>query len=154
MNSLREKLARFMYGRYGSDQFCRFLLRLTIICFLLSFFVNGTYFAGIIIMIYAYFRMFSKNYDKRRRENELYLKYSYNVRSWFNKKLPGLKGFFSRTGHKITTWFRKLKFTINQRKVYHIYKCPTCDQKIRIPRGKGKIEIKCPKCGQTFIKKS
>ncbi len=42
---------------------------------------------------------------------------------------------------------------LKMRKNYHIYKCPSCRQKIRIPRKGGKkVEIRCPKCAATFIK--
>ncbi|MFR5507562.1 MAG: MJ0042-type zinc finger domain-containing protein, partial [[Ruminococcus] torques] len=56
--------------------------------------------------------------------------------------------------YKIRNWFQNQKNIWQQRKVYHIYTCPSCKQKIRIPKGKGKIEVRCPKCGTTFIKKS
>ncbi len=55
---------------------------------------------------------------------------------------------------RLRTYIQQQKNSLAQRKVYHIYKCPGCKQKIRIPKGKGKIEIRCPKCGTTFIKKS
>lgn len=131
--TLREKFYRFMQGRYGSDQFNRFLMILALVCFAVSLFGAGIFYViGIGILVYAYFRMLSKNIYKRREENNVYMRYEYRVRQRF------------------AGWKRDM----GQRRTHHIYKCPSCRQKIRIPRGKGKIEIRCPKCGRTFIKRS
>lgn len=133
MTKVREKIYRFMQGRYGSDGLNRFLLVLALVLMILSMLgVPFSYLLGIVSMVYAYFRMFSRNIYKRQAENAVYLKYEYKVKQ------------------KIATWKRDMK----QRKTHHIYKCPSCKQKIRIPRGRGKIEIRCPKCSRTFIKRS
>lgn len=130
---MREKIYRFMQGRYGSDQLNRFLMILALVLMVLSMFgMPFTYLLGIVCMVYAYFRMFSRNIYKRRMENSVYLKYEYKVKQ------------------KLATWKRDMK----QRKTHHIYRCPSCKQKIRIPKGRGKIEIRCPKCSHTFIKRS
>lgn len=122
-----------MMGRYGNDQLNRFLMVLTLIFFAISIFGVGlAYLLGLGCLLWAYFRMLSRNTYKRSLENNRYLKYEYKVRQ-------SLSSF---------------KSNMQQRKVYHIYKCPSCRQKIRIPRGKGRIEIRCPKCSRTFIKKS
>ncbi len=130
---VREKFYRFMQGRYGGDQFNRFLMILALFCFALSLLGAGFFYVlGIGLLIYAYFRMLSKNIYKRREENAAYMRYEYRARQRF------------------ATWKRDM----SQRGTHHIYKCPSCKQKIRIPRGKGKIEVRCPKCGRTFIKRS
>lgn len=130
---MKEKLYRFMMGRYGNDQFNRFLMILAMICCVLSLFrVPGVYLIGLLCLVYVYFRMLSRNTYKRSLENNKYLQCEYKVKRWFSG----------------------LKRDMHQRRTHHIYRCPSCRQKIRIPRGKGKIEIRCPKCGQTFIKKS
>ena len=55
---------------------------------------------------------------------------------------------------KYRSWFQKEKRMMSQRKDYHIYSCPGCGQKIRIPRGGfKKVEIECPKCHTKFIKR-
>lgn len=130
---MKERLYKFMYGRYGNDSLNRFLLVLTIVFWVLSLFTtNYFYIIGVLLLVLMYFRMLSKNIYKRADENKVYLKYEYKV-----------KGFFGR-----------IKRDMKQRRTHHIYKCPSCKQKIRIPRGKGKIEVTCPKCSNTFVKKS
>ncbi len=135
---MKEKLYRFMQGRNGVDSLSKFLLITGVVVVLLSALFGSHpvgmffYFLGWVVIIYCYFRMFSRNISKRYAENEAFLNRTYKVRSFFQKQ--------------INIW--------KQRRVYHIYTCPGCRQKIRIPRGKGKIEIRCPKCGTTFIKKS
>ena len=130
---MKEKFYRFMQGRYGGDQLSRFLMILTVACMVLSLFgADFFHIIGFALLIYSYFRIFSRNRYKRQAENAVYLKYEYKVRQFF------------------ATWKRDMA----QRKTHHIYRCPSCRQKIRVPRGKGKIEIRCPKCSNTFIKRS
>ena len=135
---MKEKLIRFMQGRYGIDQLSKFLLITGLAVVLLSAVFGETavsmllYIFGWGVVIYCYFRIFSRNVQKRYAENQAYLMKTYKIRNWFQNQ----------------------KNIWQQRKVYHIYTCPSCKQKIRIPKGKGKIEVRCPKCGTTFIKKS
>lgn len=131
---MKEKLIRFMYGRNGVDSLGKFVLAISIIVMLLAGWTDSlipSYLSWIGI-IYLYFRMFSRNIYKRSSENQWYLNKSYKIR----------------------TFFYRQKNLLLQRKTHHIYKCPTCRQKIRVPRGKGRIEIRCPKCNTRFIKKS
>ncbi len=130
---MREKIVRFMYGRYGMDRFGRFLMGAVIVLFVLSLFgVKICYTLAVVVMVYAYYRMFSKQISKRSIENQKYLQYEWKVKNWFHKK----------------------KALVKQSKTHRIYKCPNCKQKIRVPRGRGKIAITCKKCKTEFIKKS
>lgn len=131
---MREKLQRFMIGRYGIDAFGKFLLGAVVVLWVINLFANSRllYSWALLLMIYAYFRMFSKNTTKRYQENVKYLQLKNNVVSRFKSEKSQLK----------------------QRKTHHIYRCPTCRQKIRIPRGKGRICITCPKCKTEFTKVS
>lgn len=134
---MREKLMRFMQGRYGvygPDLLNRFLLISALVLMLVSVFTGWDllYVLALAELVYAYFRMFSKNCTKRYAENQAFTQWTAGIRGNINKQ----------------------KSLMNQRKVYHIYKCPSCKQKIRIPKGKGRVAVRCPKCGTEFIKKS
>lgn len=130
---MREKLQRFMWGRYGNDNLNQVLMAFAMVSLVISLFFRGPfYLLALIAMIYAYFRMFSRNIAKRSAENQ-----------WFLRKTQ-----------KLRAGFQKKKREMVQRRHYHIYKCPSCKQKIRVPRGRGRIAITCRKCGTEFIKKS
>jgi ribosomal protein L37AE/L43A len=131
---MKDKFQRFMTGRYGVDELGKYSLYLTIALLIIGLFVRSRFLNGItfILVLVLYFRMFSKNYAQRRKENEIFLKYKTQAVRFFNKE----------------------KQMTQDRVKFHIYTCPSCGQKIRIPRGKGKIAITCPKCKTEFIKKS
>ncbi len=126
-----ESIRRLMYGRCGVDQLNMFLLFtvivLSVVSVLLSFL--GSVFAIVavvlnllsyLILLWYLFRFFSRNLEKRIRENRQYL-----------------------------AWVSRIKDRQNR-----YYRCPNCKQTVRVPRGRGKICIKCPKCSEKFIKKT
>lgn len=131
---MRDKFIRFMYGRNGVDQFSRFLIYAALICVLLDVLLSGGIFygLGIIIMVYSYFRIFSKNLSKRRLENAKYLQ---------------LKG-------KFTGGFADWRERRRQSKDYAFFRCPSCKAMLRVPRGKGRIRVTCRKCGNSFERRT
>lgn len=133
-NNWKNKMMQFMQGRYGADQMGQMLSAVSMVFLIISLFSRNQawFLLAVIGIVYNYFRMFSKNISKRYAENQKYLKMTAGIR------------------RKLASW----KSQLVQRKIYHIYRCPGCKQKIRVPRGRGKIEIRCPKCNTRFVKKS
>lgn len=135
---MKEKIGRFMAGRYGNDKLNQFMMAVFLGCAVLNLFVRNAYASTVLnsweclLILLVYIRMSSRNISKRYAENQKYLALENRLRRFFGQK----------------------RYLMQQRKEYHIYKCPGCKQKIRIPRGKGKISIRCPKCGEEFIKNS
>ncbi|MBS6196705.1 MAG: hypothetical protein KH828_14185 [Clostridiales bacterium] len=133
MNRFREKMAKFMQGRYGIDDFGRFLSGALLILILLSVLFRSAILNWLVLagLVYCYYRMFSRNISRRYGENQKFLNLK---RKFFAKKNQG----FGRSGDPTK----------------RVFKCPTCGQKVRVPKGKGKISIHCPKCSTDFIKRS
>ena len=127
-------LNKFMAGRYGVDQLSWTLMGISIFISILSRIIKSEILAilYIIPVILVFYRMFSKNISKRYQENMKFL-----------NKINPIK-------RKVNTKIQRIKSL----KYYKYYKCPSCKQKLRVPKGKGKISITCPKCKTVIIKKT
>ncbi|MCD7955427.1 MAG: hypothetical protein LUG93_06685 [Lachnospiraceae bacterium] len=126
--------SNFMSGRYGTDDLSKFMLAVCLVLLIINIFTSQpiVYILALVLLVWSYFRMFSRNYVQRSAENEKYMDIVQSIRGRFGKAERRAK----------------------QSKDFHIYKCPSCGQKIRVPRGKGKICITCPKCRKEFQKRS
>ena len=129
---LRNGLSRFMYGRNGADQLGLCIIWTAIVLDLISMLVkkNGIISSIIglvttVMVLWALFRVFSRNLEKRRAENAAFLQ-----KIWWPIK-------------------RKFNSGKQQRmdKEHKYFTCPNCKTVCRVPVGKGKIVITCPKCG-------
>ena len=121
---LRWKLHRFMIGRNGLDEFGRALTLAVSLIYVLSLLTNSMilYYISFFGIVYVLYRIFSKNLYVRREENR-----------------------------KFVTWLETTRIKMAQRKDYKIFRCKGCGRNIRVPRGKGKIEVTCPMCGKKTI---
>lgn len=124
------KLYEILKGRYGVDELYRFSIIVVFILIIINLFIKSYIIELIefIILVISFLRIFSKNKDKRRKENNIYLSYK-------NKLIKYLD-------------YQKRKY--NDRNTHMYKKCPNCKQKIRLPLKKGKHKVKCPKCKNTF----
>ena len=103
-----------------------------LVCLVIGLFVGIFYYIGLLLLLYAYFRMLSRNVHKRYAENIAFMQKTAGVRAKFGQ----------------------LQQRFALRKTYRYFSCPHCRQQVRVPKGRGKISITCPKCGTQFIKKS
>ncbi len=130
---MREKMTRFMQGRYGNDRLGQVMLGLALVCVVLSLFrIPFISTVGLVVLLLTYYRMFSRQIARRAAENQKYLRLEWKLRAKLQKQ----------------------KQSLAQRRTHRIYKCPNCRQKIRVPRNRGRIAISCRKCGTEFIRKT
>lgn len=134
-------LRNFMMGRYGLDQMTVGLLVGMMVFSLLSSLTwfLPLYLISIALMIWAVFRFFSRNTAARARENEKFLVFWNQVKKWWNG---------------VRQWFAKQKRKWDDRKTHVYFRCPNCKKELRVPKGKGKLEVTCPLCRSKFIKKT
>lgn len=130
MNWLRS----FMQGRYGMDKLNQVLLRLILIVLIFQLLLRSSslYLVTGLLFILLYFRCLSKNHSRRFAENKRFEAFWLPIEKWFRIRFRQAKEF--RT-HKYFT-------------------CSQCRQKIRVPRKKGTIEVRCPKCSNHFKTKT
>ena len=130
---MKEKLRRFFWGRYGNDELNRDILFLETAFILFSLFSRNRLWIILfdVLMIFSFYRMLSKNISVRYQENMRWIGFKKQMKHYGSAFSKGLKD-------------RSHKYFV----------CPKCTQIIRVPKGKGKIEVRCPNCREKFEKRS
>ena len=131
MGKFKNKLYRFMYGRYGNDALNKFLLWMYIawilICMFISLFVDSIWFSviywgsSLALAIWIFSRSFSRNIAARQKENQ-----------------------------RFCNFFKLRKNKRRDRKTHVYRKCPKCRAVLRLPKSKGKHFVVCPRCNTRF----
>jgi ribosomal protein S27E len=126
-------MARFMYGRNGTDQLGMFTLTAYLLVWVVQMLTRWGVLeiVEVLLLVVLLFRMLSRNLPRRREENAKFLQATRPIqRRW--------------------TTFRSRA----QDREHRYFKCPNCGQQMRVPRGKGRITVHCRNCGATFEEKS
>ena len=132
-------MANLMRGRYGMDQMNRTLSIVALILIAANLFLRMRIinWLAVVLLIYIYCRAFSRNISRRAAENQRYLQFAGSVRSKFGRGAGNPYGQTPRTKDN----------------THKILRCPGCGEKLRVPKGAGKINISCPHCHTKFTKK-
>ena len=126
MNGFGSRLRRFMEGRYGNDKLNNAILGVAVFFVILALFIRSPL-VNLIVHAVAYVLMFWVIFRSLSRNT--YKRYQENRR---------YLQFFGRIKDRDHRYFD----------------CPKCRQMVRVPRGKGKIAISCPRCKEKFVRKS
>ena len=130
---MKKWLQNLMVGRYGSDElsFTLLMLYLGVCMFAIFADIRILQLLALGIILYAFYRILSRNIPARQAGNAAYLR------------------FLARIGANSRA--RKAR---RQDKAHRYYRCKHCGAVLRVPRGIGKVEITCPKCGEKLTKKT
>ena len=130
LQKFQNAILRFMYGRNGLDYLNQMLFRVLLVVYILALFIREGV-AGALLSwaatlgwVYLMFRMLSRDLPKRQAENQKFVSWWWGIKN----KSRGAKERHADKDHKYFT-------------------CKTCGAICRVPVGKGKIVITCPKCG-------
>ena len=128
------KMADAMRGRYGSDELNNLLNAIVLVLLIINIFAQQTWLLliALALVVCVGWRIMSKNVEARRNENELFLDHAGRFRPWL----------------------RNHSAALTEARTYKHAVCPDCGQKVRVPRGKGKLRVTCPKCHKKFEVKS
>lgn len=150
----------FQQQNRGLDELNRAMLITALVLSLLGMFLSSVggwprivfTALGAAVLILMVVRMTSKNTAKRYQENMKFLTVSNEVKDWFRRTFRA-KGASSqkyapkaKRARKNPSW--------NELKQYKYLICPQCAQRLRVPRGKGRIRVTCTNCGNIFEARS
>ena len=138
MTQIKRNIQRFMIGRYGTDELSMFLIRAALVCMIIAMLpkFNRISLLGWTLLVIGIYRSCSKKITARGRERDWYLKRVAKIRPLIQPKINIVKRMWA------------------DRKTHRYFKCKNCKSWVRVPKGKGKIEISCTKCRTKMIKRT
>ena len=151
MNNYRKP---FFSGRNGADELSVTLVVISVIVFLAAPIFDEKYIQGIflllggILFVLGILRSLSTNIGKRRHENQVFLDL-FRSETKEEKERRKREEEEKREREKLRKERRK-----EEEKTHAFFRCPQCGKELRVPKGKGKIKIRCPNCFHEFIRKS
>ena len=151
MNNYRKP---FFSGRNGADELSVTLVVISVIVFLAAPIFDEKYIQGIFLLLggilfgLGLLRSFSTNIGKRRHENQVFLDL-FRSETKEEKERRKREEEEKREREKLRKERRK-----EEEKTHAFFRCPQCGKELRVPKGKGKIKIRCPNCSHEFIRKS
>lgn len=130
---MRDKIVQFMMGRYGTDTLNKHILYVILVLIVLNLLLNNRvlYFISYVLIAIDLIRTFSKNISARSAENARYEEF--------------MQPLFDR--------FKIMQKNMSD-KEHKYFICANCHKMVRVPKGKGKIEVTCPRCGHHFDARS
>ena len=151
MNNYRKP---FFSGRNGADELSVTLVVISVIVFLAAPIFDEKYIQGIFLLlggrlfVLGILRSLSTNIGKRRHENQVFLDL-FRSETKEEKERRKREEEEKREREKLRKERRK-----EEEKTHAFFRCPQCGKELRVPKGKGKIKIRCPNCSHEFIRKS
>lgn len=121
----------FFQRHPGFDLYSLFWLLLFLALFFLGRLFLPLWIPAGVVLVYLVIRLLSRNREKRQMENARFLALFRAVFRWFRRRR-----------------------VLQTDKEYYYFKCPTCGQSMRLPRGLGKVEITCRSCASRFETRS
>lgn len=136
----REDMKEVMSRRCGLDELNNFIMLLAFVFIVISLFTSKWILTllGAVCVVLCYVRVFSKKLEQRSKENAFYMRYM---------------GGVVKICHYLLLCV-KMKIKTIRDKEFAYFVCSTCGQIVRVPKGKNKVNIRCPKCSMTFIKRT
>ena len=121
----------FFQRHPGFDLYSLFWLLVFLVLFFLGRLFLPLLIPAGVVLVYLVIRLLSRNQEKRQMENARFLALFRAVFRWFRRRR-----------------------VLQTDKEYYYFRCPTCGQSMRLPRGLGKVEITCRSCSSRFETRS
>ena len=129
-NNYIEKFKLYFKDSYGFDNLSKYISIMGMLALLLRYKLLVV--LGFCLIGIALWRSMSKDKSKRYKEAQVFNRYIFTIKKQFNMYMMRLTNFYK----------------------YKVFACPKCSQKLRVPRGKGKMVITCKKYNNNFNAKS